>query len=143
VGLNRVIKHRLKQNQIQYLVDSHQQQMKSGLTADQVKFTTSLPVLRDVLVAGVVSVYEIMTGLFGRELVQKVCLFHLLLHYSDISLQSWARCQVKGWDLSAECLTSSQAQTALVDYLRTHSALHEEIKDRMGVIHGLDEIGSA
>jgi hypothetical protein len=83
---------------------------------------------------------------FGRELVQKVCCFFVsyYIHYSNISiyLQSWAHCQVKGWDLSAECLTSRQAQTALVNYLHTHSALHEEIKDRMGIIHRLDEIGS-
>ena len=78
MGLNQVIKHRLKQHQTQYLVDSHQQQMKSGLTADQVKFTTSLPVLRDVSVAGVLSVYDIMTRPFGHELVQKVCHFFLL-----------------------------------------------------------------
>jgi predicted site-specific integrase-resolvase len=73
VGLNRVIKHHLKQYQTQYLVDSHKQQMKSGLTADQVKITTSLPVLQDASVAGVVGVYEFMTGPFGRELVKKVC----------------------------------------------------------------------
>ncbi|KIK78047.1 hypothetical protein PAXRUDRAFT_17101 [Paxillus rubicundulus Ve08.2h10] len=87
----------------QYLVDLHQEALKSGLTADQVKFTTSLPVLWDVSVAGILSVYEFMTGPFGRELVQK----------------SWARCQVEGWDLSAECLT--------------------KIEDRMGVVYGLDD----
>ncbi|KAG8221665.1 hypothetical protein J3R82DRAFT_1949, partial [Butyriboletus roseoflavus] len=51
-------------------------------------------------------------------------------------------CQVKGWDLSAECLTSRQAQTALIDYLRTHSTLHKEIKDRMGIVHGLNKLDS-
>lgn len=69
VGLNRIIKHRLKQHQTEYLVDSHQKQIDSGLTMEQVKFTTSLPVLRDASVAG------FMTGLFGHELVHKVGLF--------------------------------------------------------------------
>ncbi|KAH0833098.1 hypothetical protein J3R83DRAFT_12091 [Lanmaoa asiatica] len=34
VGLNRVIKHRLKQHQTEYLVETHQQQINSGLTAE-------------------------------------------------------------------------------------------------------------
>ncbi|KAF8421125.1 hypothetical protein L210DRAFT_3424578, partial [Boletus edulis BED1] len=72
VGLNCVIKHHLKQHQTEYLVKSHQQQIKDSLTTAQVKFTTSLPVLRDASVSGIVSVYEFMTGPFGRELVQKV-----------------------------------------------------------------------
>ena len=69
VGLNQVIKHRLKQHQSQYLVESHHQQLKSGLTAEQVKIMTSLPVLWDKSVAGIVSVYEFMTSPFGHELV--------------------------------------------------------------------------
>ena len=74
VGLNRVIKHRLKQHQTKNLVESHQQQINSGLTTEQVKYTTSLPVLRDASVAGIVSVCNLMTMPFGQELVQKVYL---------------------------------------------------------------------
>ena len=58
---------------MEYPVDTHQQQINSGLTNEQVKFSTSLPVLHDTSVAGIVSVHEFMTGPFGRELVQKVC----------------------------------------------------------------------
>jgi hypothetical protein len=72
VGLNRVIKHCLKQHQTQFLVDSHQQQIKNGLMPEQVKFTTSLPVLRDASVAASVDVYDFMTGPLGRDLVKKV-----------------------------------------------------------------------
>ena len=72
VGLNHVIKHHLKQHQTEYLVESHQLQIKDGLTAVQVKFTTFLPILHDVSVSGIVSVYEFMTGPFGHKLVQKV-----------------------------------------------------------------------
>ncbi|KIK98554.1 hypothetical protein PAXRUDRAFT_9449 [Paxillus rubicundulus Ve08.2h10] len=71
VGLNRVIKHRIKQHQTEYLVATHQEQINSSLTTEQVKFTTSLPVLRNASVDGIVRVYEFMTGPFGRELVQK------------------------------------------------------------------------
>jgi hypothetical protein len=72
VGLNRVIKHRLKQSQMQYLVEAHQKQILAGLTPEQVKFSTSLPVLRDASVAGIVEVYDFMTGPTGRQLIKKV-----------------------------------------------------------------------
>ncbi|KAF9218369.1 hypothetical protein BS17DRAFT_873587 [Gyrodon lividus] len=78
IGLNRVIKHQIKQHQTE--------------------------------------VYEFMTGPFGRELVQK------------------------DWNLSATCLTSKAAQTALDEYLHTHPDLHDEIKERMGVVHGVKDL---
>ena len=55
-----------------YLIASHQQQIASGLTPEQVKFMTSLPKLRDASIAGVVDVFNFMTGPSGRELVKKV-----------------------------------------------------------------------
>jgi hypothetical protein len=74
VGLNRVIKHQLKQSQMQFLVKTYQDQITTGLTPEQVKFSTSLPVLRDATVAGVVDVYNFMISATGCELVKKVCL---------------------------------------------------------------------
>ena len=62
VGLNWVIKHRLKQAQINYLVKAHQQQLSNELTPEQVKISISLPELRDASVAGIVEVYDFMTG---------------------------------------------------------------------------------
>ena len=55
-------------------MELHQQQINSGLTAEQVKYMTSLPVLCDASVAGIVSVYNFMTMPFGQELVQKIYL---------------------------------------------------------------------
>jgi hypothetical protein len=72
VGLNRVIKHRLKQSQMQFLVETYQAQIATGLTPEKVKFSTSLPVLRDATVSGIVDVYDFMTSPTGRELVKKV-----------------------------------------------------------------------
>ena len=54
VGLNCVIKHRLKQSQLKYLVETYHKQVATGLTAEQVKFSTSLPELRNASVAGIV-----------------------------------------------------------------------------------------
>ena len=78
VGLNRVIKHRLKQSQMQYLVEAHQQQIAGNLTPEQVKFSVSLPVLRDASVAGLVEVYDFMTGPTGCQLVKKVNLLYFM-----------------------------------------------------------------
>ena len=55
-------------------MDSHQTQIAAGLTPNDVKFSTSLPVLRDATVAGIVDVYNFMTGPTGRKLVKKVSL---------------------------------------------------------------------
>ena len=59
---------------MQFLVDSHQTQIAAGLTPNDVKFSTSLPVLRDATVAGIVDVYDFMTGPTGHKLVKKVSL---------------------------------------------------------------------
>lgn len=72
VGLNRIIKHRLKQAQMNYLIEAHQKQIANGLTPEQVKISTSLPELRDASVVGIVEVYDFMTGPIGRELIKKV-----------------------------------------------------------------------
>ncbi|KAN0091452.1 hypothetical protein V8E55_005018, partial [Tylopilus felleus] len=114
------------QHQTEYLVETHQQQINSGLTTEQVKFSTLLPVLRDASVTGIVSIFNFMTGPFGRELVKK----------------SWERCRVKDWNLSAKCLTSRAAQIALDEYLRTHPSLHDEIKNRTGVVYGIASVAS-
>ena len=124
-------------------MESHQRQINSGLTAEQVKYTTSLPVLCNVSVAGIVSVYNFMTTPFGRELVQKVYLslsFWLSLISYVFYSQSWERCEIKNWNLSAACLTSKATQAALNDYLQTHPTLHDKIKGWTGVVHGVEDV---
>ena len=90
VGLNCVIKHQIKQHQTEYLAATYQEQIDSGLMSEQVKLTTSLPVLQDASVNGIVKVYEFMTGPFSCELVQNLIeLFYLVLQvYSNTQLQS-------------------------------------------------------
>jgi hypothetical protein len=61
-GLSRVIKHWLKQSQLRYLVDTDRKQVATGLTAEQVKFSTSLPELWNASVAGIVEVYGSTTS---------------------------------------------------------------------------------
>ena len=72
VGLNHVIKHQLKQLQMQILVETYQAHFATGLTPKKVKFSTSLPVLRDATVSGIVDVYDFMMSPMGQELVKKV-----------------------------------------------------------------------
>jgi hypothetical protein len=71
VGLDRVIKHRLKQAQMNYIVKAHQQQLSNGLIPEQVKISISLPELCDI-----VEVYDFMTGPTGQDLVKKVGISH-------------------------------------------------------------------
>jgi hypothetical protein len=72
VGLNRVIKHQLKQSQMQFLIETYQAQIATGLTPEKVKFSTSLPVLHNSTVPGIVDVYDFMTSPMGRELIKEV-----------------------------------------------------------------------
>ena len=74
VGLNCIIKHQLKQSQVQFLVDSYQAQIVASSTLNNVKFSMSLPILCDATVAGIMDVYDFMTGPTGCELVKKVSL---------------------------------------------------------------------
>lgn len=72
VGLQRIIKHQLRQAALRFLVAEHRKQVKSGLTPEQVKVTTSLPVLRDASVRGIVDAWQFMTGPTGRDIVRRV-----------------------------------------------------------------------
>ena len=74
VGLNCIIKHQLKQSQVQFLVDSYQAQIVASSTLNNVKFSMSLPILCDATVAGIMDVYDFMTGPTGHELVKKASL---------------------------------------------------------------------
>jgi hypothetical protein len=72
VGLNCVIKHQLKQSQMQFLVETYQAQIATGLTPEKVKFSISLLVLLDAAVSGIVNVYDFIMSPMGQELVKKV-----------------------------------------------------------------------
>ena len=54
VGLQRIIKHRLAQLELQWFVNSHTTQIQLGISPSDVEFTKSLPVLRDATVKPIV-----------------------------------------------------------------------------------------
>lgn len=83
VGLQRPIKHFLKQELFSFLAQTHRTQMSSGISAENVRITTSFPKLRDASVAPLVRAYDFMTGPYGRELVLKVCLHPKTLLRND------------------------------------------------------------
>ncbi|KAJ3493456.1 hypothetical protein NLJ89_g11016 [Agrocybe chaxingu] len=127
VGLQRPIKHSLKQSLFEYLAATHRQQMASGLRAEDVRITTSLPKLRDASVAGLVKVYEFLQSFDGRDLIKK----------------AWSKSQAKNWSLSEQCLTSKEAQAALKEYLQKDPDLHNEIHACMGAVLGVEVEGRA
>ncbi|KAG6892034.1 hypothetical protein C0993_005109, partial [Termitomyces sp. T159_Od127] len=77
VGLQRIVKHMLKQQTVEYMLSSHKEQLQHGITPESVKITNSIGPLRDATVAGLVHVYDFMQTLRGRELVKKVCIISI------------------------------------------------------------------
>jgi hypothetical protein len=80
VGLQRIIKHRIRQDTVSYLVKQHKGQLKQGLTANQVKFETSLPRLRDASVPMIVHAWDFLNSLQGQLVVRRVSLFLIQLY---------------------------------------------------------------
>jgi hypothetical protein len=56
------------------MVAEHTKQLKNGFTPEQVKFSTSVPVLRDASVQPIVDLYNWAETAPGRELIQRVSL---------------------------------------------------------------------
>lgn len=72
VGLQRIIKHQIKQSMLDFLVGAYHNQLGSGLSPDQVRFTNSLPILRDASVKPIVNVYKYLQTFEGSEIIKKV-----------------------------------------------------------------------
>lgn len=52
--------------------------------------------------------------------------------------QAWEKCEVKDFNLSSECLTSKRARDALNPYLQSDRELREEIFNKLGEVHGIN-----
>ncbi|KAH9914425.1 uncharacterized protein B0H18DRAFT_1216055 [Fomitopsis serialis] len=118
---NRVIKHRLRQAALEFLVNSHSQQIDQGLTPEQVKITTSIKTLRNASVAPLVDVFDFLDSAGGRTVIRR----------------AWEKCAVKEWNLSAECITSRRAKAAWREYLRKDETLRNEIEGKIGELGDL------
>ncbi|THU88058.1 hypothetical protein K435DRAFT_830622 [Dendrothele bispora CBS 962.96] len=117
VGLQRVLKHHIRQDNLQYLVDSHIAGLAQGLSPSQIKFTTSLPALRDASVKPCVNVYNFFQTSDGRKLVQK----------------AWENCSIRGgFNLSGTCLTHRNTKAALRKYLEENPDFRQEIEAKIG-----------
>ncbi|KAF4590471.1 hypothetical protein EYR38_009772 [Pleurotus pulmonarius] len=126
VGLQRPIKHILKQHIFSYLVQVHQEQIASGISAEDIRITTSITKLRDASVAGLVAAHDFLISPGGRDLIQ----------------MAWRKSEAKDWCLSEACLTGRDAQQALNDYLKQDITLFEEIREQIGAVQGLDNIST-
>ncbi|KAJ7762678.1 hypothetical protein B0H16DRAFT_1884097 [Mycena metata] len=71
VGLQRVAKHILKQDSLDYLVEIFKAQTAKGVAPRDIKFPLSLPVLRDATVRGLVKMYNFFQTPDGRKIVQQ------------------------------------------------------------------------
>jgi hypothetical protein len=115
VGIQKIAKHFIRQKSLEFLVNSHAKQLRNGLTPAQVKFSTSLPVLRDASVRPIVDLYNFLSGSSGREIIKR----------------AWQRCTVKEWNLGEECLSNPRTHAAYREYVRTDKTLRDEIIAKM------------
>ncbi|KAJ3007872.1 hypothetical protein NUW54_g3377 [Trametes sanguinea] len=96
VGLQRVVKHVIKQSAVDFLVGTATRRLQAGHKADELLLPTDMPTLRNACVAWLVDAY------------------HYLNKRPEVIRKAWAKCEAKGWNLSYECLTSAAAS----DHLR-------------------------
>jgi hypothetical protein len=94
VGLQRPTKHILKRELFQYIVDYHQSETATGVAAEDVKISTSYPVLRNASVAGLVTAYDFMQTVEGQDLIKKVR--WTVIYFSSISPFTWNLCNRRG-----------------------------------------------
>ncbi|KAH9927826.1 uncharacterized protein B0H18DRAFT_1159842 [Fomitopsis serialis] len=111
----------VRQAALEFLVNSHSEQMDSGLTPEQVKITTSIKTLRNASVAPLVDIYDFFDTPSGRAIIRR----------------AWEKCTVKEWNLSAECITSRKAKAAWREYLRRDKTLRDEIEGKVGKLRDL------
>jgi hypothetical protein len=81
VGLQRVAKHILKQDSLDFLVDVFKTQTSTGVAPRDVKFPSGLPVLRDATVRGLVKMYDFFQTAEGRKIVQQVSLVIMEINF--------------------------------------------------------------
>ena len=73
VGIQRILKHFLRQKALDFLVKSHQEQLAQGLTAEQIRFTTSLLVLRNASVQPILELHNFLSNPIGTDIIKLVC----------------------------------------------------------------------
>ncbi|THV03436.1 hypothetical protein K435DRAFT_747854 [Dendrothele bispora CBS 962.96] len=123
IGLQRPIKHFLKQKLFEWMAETHREKIAQGAEPEDIKVSTSLPVLRNASVRPLVEVYKYLSNDHGRSLIKK----------------AWKNCVAKNYNLSEDCLTSGKTQTDVRNYLKQDKTLRDEIEDRCGVVYGLDD----
>jgi hypothetical protein len=125
VGLQRIIKHFMRQETLNYLVRQHDEHVKAGLTPESVKFATSIKPLRLASLGAIERCQDWLTSGDGKTIVAR----------------AWDKCTVTGRQisLSAQWFTNPLSVPQLISYLQTHPALYEEIKSKIGSVPGVDD----
>ncbi|KAJ7029747.1 hypothetical protein C8F04DRAFT_1115737 [Mycena alexandri] len=108
------------------MVAAHMEQLEGGLTPEQVKFSTSVPVLRNASVKPIVDLYNWAQTSVGKDLIKR----------------AWEKCSVGEFNFGEECLTSKKTKAPYRDYLREHPDFRKDIEDKIGDVLGLDDAGA-
>jgi hypothetical protein len=128
VGLQRIIKHRLRQETLEFMVRQMSDQMNNGLTPEQVQLATKIGPLCDASVGAIERVYDWLASPQSREIVKR----------------AWEKCKVFKWNLGSldyRLLRDCGAVDALIDYLGSPkgSKVHDEILKKIGNVYGIEE----
>ncbi|PPR06271.1 hypothetical protein CVT24_000890 [Panaeolus cyanescens] len=115
VGVQRILKQFIRQEMLEFLVDAHSTQMAAGLSAENVKITTSYPILRNASVKPIVNLFNFLSGSAGREIIQR----------------AWQKSIVKEWNLGGDCLTSLASKRACRRYIEADDILRTEIQTKL------------
>jgi hypothetical protein len=124
VGLQRIIKHFMRQETVKFLVDQHSEQLKTGLKPEKVQFVTSIGPLRNASAGGIERCYDWLVTPLGKEIVR----------------HAWAKCTVKDYALSEDGLAGPRSLVALISYLKTHPKLYDEINNKIGDVWGIEDM---
>lgn len=122
VGLNRVIKHFMRQETLEYLVKSFKNQIDRGCLVEQVKFSSSLPELRNATVQPIIRLYDYFRSYEGSLIIKR----------------AWEKCQLNvDLNLGEKCLFNPKTREINRQYIRQDATLRKEIEDKVGPL-GLD-----
>ena len=129
VGLQRIIKHYIRQCTLETMVQTHRDQLTKGIPLCGIEYYKSIKHLRNTSIRALVNVHNYLTTSEGRRIVYKVCIFYLYLFELLIKvLQAWEKCIVGAYNLSGKCLESPSKRSDLRKILQQDQIIKEEIE---------------
>lgn len=97
MNVNRVLKHNIKSSCVEYLANTTQRQLSSGVPPSKVFVDTSVGTLRDACTSWILSAWK------------------WLQDHPKAVTDAWRQAAFKGWDLSYESLNSPRSRSTVYE----------------------------